>query len=71
MSSNFNSANVVSIIVVLGFVLVIPLLLWHPVDLPASITTLLQVLFGVLSSRFGTVVDYHLGSSAGSRHGHY
>lgn len=60
-------APVVSVIVVVGFFVVMGLLFVQPVDLPPSQVQLLNVLFGALIPAFGTVVQYWLGSSAGSK----
>jgi len=60
-------APVVSVIVVVGFFVVMGLLFVQPVDLPPSQAQLLNVLFGALIPAFGTVVQYWLGSSAGSK----
>jgi len=61
------AAGLVSVLVTLSFGLVIAQLLWRPVDLGPQVTTILNVLLGVLAAKFGTVVDYWLGSSAGSK----
>jgi hypothetical protein len=60
-------APVVSVIVVLGFFAVMSLLFVVKVDLPPQQANLLNVLFGALIPAFGTVVQYWLGSSAGSK----
>ncbi|HZH10528.1 MAG TPA: hypothetical protein VEZ24_09165 [Microvirga sp.] len=60
-------APVVSVIVIVGFFIVMGLLFLQPVDLPPSQAQLLNVLFGALIPAFGTVVQYWLGSSAGSK----
>lgn len=60
-------APVVSVIVIVGFFLVMGLLFVVQVDLPPSQAQLLNVLFGALIPAFGTVVQYWLGSSAGSK----
>ena len=63
---NVWSAGLVSVLVVGSFGLVIAQLLWRPVDLGPQVTTILNVLLGVLAAKFGTVVDYWLGSSVGT-----
>ncbi|WP_052954878.1 hypothetical protein [Microvirga vignae] len=60
-------APVVSVIVVVGFFVVMGLLFVQPIDLPPQQAQLLNVLFGALIPAFGTVVQYWLGSSAGSK----
>jgi hypothetical protein len=60
-------APLISVIVVVGFFLVMGLLFVQPVDLPPQQAQLLNVLFGALIPAFGTVVQYWLGSSAGSK----
>jgi hypothetical protein len=61
-----NSA-IVSTLVVVGFIAVLLTLLVHPVSLVGDIADIFKVLVGALSTQFVTVVQYHLGSSAGSR----
>jgi len=60
-------APVVSVIVIVGFFAVMALLFVVQADLPPSQAQLLNVLFGALIPAFGTVVQYWLGSSAGSK----
>jgi membrane protein YqaA with SNARE-associated domain len=57
-------AGAVSVVVVFGFISVLALLLWH--GMPPGIESLVTVLFTALATAFGTVVNYWLGSSAGS-----
>ena len=65
--ANTISTTVVSVLVVAAFGAVVILLLWRPVDLGPTVSDLLKILLGVLASKFGTVVDFYLGSSIGSR----
>lgn len=60
-------APVISVIVVTGFFAVMGLLFLRPIDLLPQQASLLTVLFGALIPAFGTVVQYWLGSSAGSK----
>ena len=60
-------APLVSVFVVFGFFVVMSLLFVLEVDLPPQQAQLLDVLFGALIPAFGTVVQYWLGSSAGSK----
>jgi len=61
------SSAIVSTIVVLGFVGSLYIILVRPPSLDISTRELALMLLGVLTSKFGTVVDFWLGSSAGSR----
>ncbi len=58
--------NAVSIIVSLAFVSVILILLFFPPKGDPSSYAILNTLIGVLAAAFGTVVQFHLGSSKGS-----
>jgi hypothetical protein len=60
-------ALVVSCLVVLGFFGLLILLVWRPVALDDKIATIINVLTGTLAAKFGDVVAYHIGSSAGSK----
>jgi TRAP-type C4-dicarboxylate transport system permease small subunit len=57
----------VSIMVVVAFMAVVMLLILHPIDFSEKVATILNVLLGTLSAKFGDVVAYHIGSSAGSQ----
>lgn len=58
---------IVSILVVVGFVTVLVLLVIKPVQLEASALDILKIMVGTLSTMTGQVVQYHIGSSAGSK----
>lgn len=57
----------VSLIVVAGFVSVLLLLILRPINLTDNMFNLLLVLTGSLAAKFCDVVQYYIGSSAGSR----
>ena len=59
-------APVVSVLVVAGFFSCVMMLFIVKIDLPPNVAQLLNVLFGVLIPAFGQVINYWLGSSAGS-----
>ena len=59
-------APVISVVIVIGFFLVMSMLFWIKVELSSSSVTLLTVLFGALIPAFTQVCNYWLGSSAGS-----
>jgi hypothetical protein len=56
----------VSLIVTMGFVVVLWLFLTKPVQLTDNALTVVNVLVGTLAAAFTQVVAYWLGSSAGS-----
>lgn len=60
-------STIVSALVVVGFVAVLVLMILKPVAMAAEIADALKILLGTLSAQFGAVVQYHLGSSAGSK----
>lgn len=66
MNSNLPAA-IISTIVTLGMIVLIVFIFSMKTDLPPNLTTLAQVLAGVIAGKFGTVVDYFLGSSASSK----
>lgn len=60
-------APVVSIMVVTGYFVCIWILFVRGDDLPDNIATLINVMFGALQLAFGSVINYWLGSSNGSK----
>ena len=58
---------IISIIVVVAFIGVIALLVLRPVTFSADVATIINMLTGTLAAKFGDVVAYHIGSSAGSK----
>lgn len=60
-------APVVSSIVVVGFVILLALWLFHPPSSDPALLAVLNIMVGTLASAFGAVVQYWLGSSAGSK----
>lgn len=58
---------VVSALVIAGFVTVLVLLIVKPIVIDEKISSLLQILTGALSAKFGDVVQYNIGSSSGSK----
>lgn len=58
---------IVSTIVVSGFMAVLILFILRPINLSDTATTILNVMLGTLSAQFGAVVQYFIGSSAGSK----
>jgi hypothetical protein len=61
------AASVVSALVIFGFVAVLLVLLIHPVDLSNGVADIFKILTGTLAAKFGDVVQYNIGSSAGSK----
>lgn len=59
-------APVVSVMVVFGFITLLTVLILRPIEMNAIQSTLLNVLLGYLGAGFQQVVNYYLGSSAGS-----
>lgn len=59
--------TLISVMVILAFMAAVVLLLVKPIDLKDNAATILNVLLGALSAKFGDVVAYHIGSSAGSK----
>ena len=66
-ANNKTAQTLVSVIVVVGFVFVLAMLILRPVAITDATLQLLLVLTGTLAAKFGDVVQYHIGSSAGSR----
>lgn len=58
---------IVSTLVISGFIIVLVLLIVKPIAIDATIADILKILVGSLSAKFGDVVQFHIGSSAGSR----
>lgn len=68
MNQSFLSGPaIVSAIVVAGFVTLIVLLVVSPIKLEEHVAQILNILTGTLAAKFGDVVQYHVGSSAGSK----
>ena len=59
-------APIVSVIVVVGFITLLSLWLFKPPTSDAALLAVLNIMIGTLSTAFGAVVQYWLGSSAGS-----
>lgn len=59
--------SIVSMIVIVGFFLVVALLLVKPVTVAGDIGEILKVLLGLLGGKFSDVVQFHIGSSSGSK----
>jgi len=63
-----NGQVIVSIVVTIGFVILLFLWILRPVSIAAGAASeVLNVLVGSLAAAFGQVVSYWLGSSVGSR----
>ena len=58
---------IISCLVIVGFVSVLVLLILKPITFDEKIADILKILVGTLAAKFGDVVQYHIGSSAGSR----
>lgn len=58
---------VMSVLITAAFAMVLYLMLAKPIPLDANQTQLVGILVGVLAGAFTTVVQYWMGSSAGSR----
>lgn len=65
--SSVVSATIVSVLVTLILCVLIVLIFMIKTDLNPNIADFAKVLGGAIVAKFGTVVDYWLGSSAGSR----
>lgn len=61
------SEIIVSTIVVVGFISILVLLILRPFSVEEKVVSILQVLVGTLAAKFGDVVQFHIGSSAGSK----
>lgn len=59
--------TIISCLVVTGFMGVLVLLILKPLQIDTQIGDILKILIGSLGAKFGDVVQYHIGSSAGSR----
>lgn len=60
------NTTVISALVIVAFAAVFVFLLLKPVSLDKEVSALLYILTGTLAAKFGDVVAYHIGSSAGS-----
>jgi hypothetical protein len=58
---------IVSVFVTLGFAAILTFLVMRPLGVDSDF---LKVMIGVLSAKFGTVVDYWLGDAANKRMDH-
>ena len=59
--------TIVSCLVVVGFILVVTVLLVRPIALDDHSSSILTLLVGALANEFGHVVQFHIGSSTGSK----
>lgn len=58
--------NALSIIIVVAFIALIFVWIFYPPQGDSNTYSMLNILIGFLGAAFGTVVQYHLGSSKGS-----
>lgn len=58
---------IVSCLVVVGFISVVLVFMMRPITLDGNQTTILTLLVGSLATEFGHVVQFHIGSSSGSK----
>lgn len=58
---------IISAIVVAGFIALIVVLVLKPIAMDERVAQILNILVGTLAAKFGDVVQYHVGSSAGSK----
>lgn len=59
--------TIISSLVVVGFFGTVAVLLLHQVAVDSVMGDVLKILTGTLGANFGAVVQYHFGSSAGSK----
>lgn len=59
--------TIVSSVVVIGFITILILLILRPIEIETQILDILKILVGTLAAKFGDVVQYHIGSSLGSK----
>lgn len=64
-----NAQGIIAVLVVVMFGLFMFILIFHPMDPTAFevIKDVLLVFSGVLTAKFGTVVDFYMGTSSGSK----
>lgn len=62
-----SSETAISIIVLTIFAAMLIALFAVKIDINPQIADFLKIVGGAVTAKFGTVVDYHLGSSSGSR----
>lgn len=67
MSSTKFAPTIISGIVVTGFIVILVLLVLRPVTIETQVLDVLKILVGTLAAKFGDVVQYHIGSSLGSK----
>lgn len=60
-------AGLIAALVVLGFFGVLGLLVFHPVAVDSAMSDILKIMTGTLGAKFSDVVQYHFGSSSGSK----
>lgn len=64
---NLRGSTVISVVVTVGFTAIIALVYLKPVKLEGDIAEMVKGLVNILGVAFGYVVNYHLGSSQGSK----
>lgn len=60
-------AAIISALVIVGFISVIGLLLFRPINVNNEVGDVLKMLLGTLAAKFGDVVAFHINSSSGSK----
>lgn len=66
--STFSIVNALSILIVSGYTVAMPMWMWAPPkEVPPEILAIINQMMGAWSIAFGTVLNFHLGSSRSSK----
>lgn len=68
MLKTASAQTIVSVLVVIIFGSVLLTFIFHPVTIDDKMKDMLLIMLGALGSNFTAVVQYYMGSSAGSKH---
>ena len=68
VESPFSIINALSILIILGYTVAMPMWMWRPPSgVPPEILAIINQMMGAWGMAFGTVIQFHLGSSRSSK----
>lgn len=64
----FSIVNTISIMIVVGYIAAVPLWMWYPpTGVPPETLAIINQMMGAFGMAFATIINFHVGSSRGSK----